>query len=75
MSFRGIIVAGVAALGLLGAVGSTAQPVGARPVRTTVAPAEPVVLALGSARPDVAQITRLLRDVLEPIHDDDLKAL
>lgn len=39
------------------------------------APAEPVVLALGSARPDVAQITRLLRDVLEPIHDDDLKAL
>ena len=50
MQLRGIIVAGVAALGLVGAVGSTAQPAGARPVRLAETPAEPVVVELFTAQ-------------------------
>ena len=50
MKVRGIIVAGVAALGLLGAVGSTAQPAGARSVRLTANTAEPVVVELFTAQ-------------------------
>lgn len=50
MRARGIIIAGVAALGLLGAVGSTAQPAGARPVRLSESTAEPVVVELFTAQ-------------------------
>ena len=50
MNARGIIIAGVAALGLLGAVGSTAQPAGARPVRLSESTAEPVVVELFTAQ-------------------------
>ncbi len=50
MSFRGIIVAGVVALGLFGAVGSTAQPAGPRPVRLSATTAEPVVVELFTAQ-------------------------
>ena len=50
MKVRGIIVAGVAALGLLGAVGSTAQPAGARAVRPVATTAEPVVVELFTAQ-------------------------
>ena len=50
MNARGFIIAGVAALGLLGAVGSTAQPAGARPVRLAVNTAEPVVVELFTAQ-------------------------
>ncbi|WP_426041825.1 DUF1223 domain-containing protein [Brevundimonas sp. TWP2-3-4b1] len=50
MKARGIIVAGVAALGLLGAVGSTAQSAGARPVRLSGTTAEPVVVELFTAQ-------------------------
>ena len=50
MNARGIIIAGVAALGLLGAVGSTAQPAGARPVRLSETTAEPVVVELFTAQ-------------------------
>lgn len=50
MKVRGIIVAGVAALGLLGAVGSTAQPAGARSVRRDAPPPEPVVVELFTAQ-------------------------
>ena len=50
MDARGFIIAGVTALGLLGAVGSTAQPAGARPVRLTETNAEPVVVELFTAQ-------------------------
>ncbi|WP_428151152.1 DUF1223 domain-containing protein [Brevundimonas sp.] len=50
MKVRGIIVAGVAALGLLSAVGSTAQPVAPRPVRLVANTAEPVVVELFTAQ-------------------------
>ena len=50
MNARGFIIAGVAALGLLGAVGSTAQPAGARPVRLSATTAEPVVVELFTAQ-------------------------
>ena len=50
MNARGFIIAGVAALGLLGAVGSTAQPAGARPVRLAANTAEPVVVELFTAQ-------------------------
>lgn len=50
MNTRGLIIAGVAALGLLGAVGSTAQPAGARPLRVSVSTAEPVVVELFTAQ-------------------------
>ena len=50
MNARGFIIAGVAALGLVGAVGSTAQPAGARPVRLAVNTAEPVVVELFTAQ-------------------------
>ena len=50
MNARGIIVAGVAALGLLGAVGSTAQPAGGRAVRLSETTAEPVVVELFTAQ-------------------------
>ena len=50
MKARGIIVAGVAALGLLGAVGSTAQPAGPRSVRRDAPPPEPVVVELFTAQ-------------------------
>ena len=50
MKVRGIIVAGAAALGLLGAVGSTAQSAGARPVRLSETTAEPVVVELFTAQ-------------------------
>ena len=50
MRSRGIIVAGVAALGLLGAVGSTAQSAGVRPARLTTTTAEPVVVELFTAQ-------------------------
>ena len=50
MNARGFIIAGFAALGLLGAVGSTAQPAGARPVRLSETTAEPVVVELFTAQ-------------------------
>ncbi len=50
MKARGIIIAGVAALGLAGAVGSTAQPVERRPVRVSMTTAEPVVVELFTAQ-------------------------
>ena len=50
MKARGFIIAGVAALGLLGAVGSTAQPVETRPVRLSVTTNEPVVVELFTAQ-------------------------
>jgi len=50
MNARGFIIAGVAALGFLGAVGSTAQPAGARPVRSAETNAEPVVVELFTAQ-------------------------
>ncbi|MBU1346758.1 MAG: DUF1223 domain-containing protein [Alphaproteobacteria bacterium] len=49
MDARGFIITAVLALGLVGAVGSTAQPAGARSVRLT-APAEPVVVELFTAQ-------------------------
>ncbi|WGM32455.1 DUF1223 domain-containing protein [Brevundimonas sp. NIBR11] len=50
MNLRGIIIAGVAALGLFGAVGSTAQPAGPRPVRLSATTDEPVVVELFTAQ-------------------------
>lgn len=50
MQLRAIIVAGVAALGLFGAVGSTAQPAPVRPVRLSATTAEPVVVELFTAQ-------------------------
>jgi len=50
MKARGFIIAGVVALGLAGAVGSTAQPAGARPVRRDAPPPEPVVVELFTAQ-------------------------
>lgn len=67
MVIRGLFVAGLAAVGLLGAVGSTAQPAGARPVRLTVAAAEPVVVELFTAQgcsgcPDANQVVEDLAE-------------
>ena len=50
MNARGFIIAGVAALGLLGAVGSTAQSAGVRPVRLSATTTEPVVVELFTAQ-------------------------
>ena len=50
MNARGFIIAGVAALGLLGAVGSTAQPAGARVAPPVASNAEPVVVELFTAQ-------------------------
>lgn len=50
MNARGFIIAGVASLGLLGAVGSTAQSAGVRPVRLSVTTTEPVVVELFTAQ-------------------------
>ncbi len=50
MKARGIIIVGVAALGLAGAVGSVAQPTERRPVRVSMATAEPVVVELFTAQ-------------------------
>ncbi|MBX9614424.1 MAG: DUF1223 domain-containing protein [Caulobacteraceae bacterium] len=51
MDSRGFIIAGVIALGLVGAVGSTAQPAGARPVvHRDAPPPEPVVVELFTAQ-------------------------
>ena len=50
MKFRGLLIACVAAVGLTGAVGSTAQPVEVRPVRLNVATGEPVVVELFTAQ-------------------------
>ncbi len=50
MQMKGVIVAGVLALGLVGAVGSTAQPAGARAVRRDAPPPEPVVVELFTAQ-------------------------
>lgn len=67
MRARGFIVAGVAALGLLGAVGSTAQSAGVRPVRLTAATTEPVVVELFTAQgcsgcPDANQVVEGLAE-------------
>lgn len=51
MNSRGLVIAGVVALGLVGAVGSTAQPAGARPVlHRDAPPPEPVVVELFTAQ-------------------------
>ncbi|MES2861124.1 MAG: DUF1223 domain-containing protein [Pseudomonadota bacterium] len=50
MQMKGVIVAGVLALGLVGAVGSTAQPAGARALRRDAPPPEPVVVELFTAQ-------------------------
>ena len=50
MNARGFIIAGVASLGLLGAVGSTAQSAGVRPVRLSATTTEPVVVELFTAQ-------------------------
>jgi hypothetical protein len=50
MQARGFIVAGVVALGLAGALGSTAQPAGVRPVGLAAPPHEPVVVELFTAQ-------------------------
>jgi len=50
MKVRGLIIAGGLALGLAGAVGSTAQPAGAGPARLDAPPPEPVVVELFTAQ-------------------------
>lgn len=50
MNARGFVIAGIAALGLAGAVGSTAQPSNARATPRETAPAEPVVVELFTAQ-------------------------
>jgi hypothetical protein len=50
MKARGLIIAGVVALGLAGAIGSTAQPAGAGPARLDAPPPEPVVVELFTAQ-------------------------
>ena len=50
MSWRGFIAAGVIALGFVGAVGTSAEPVEVRPVRLSATTEEPVVVELFTAQ-------------------------
>lgn len=50
MKLRGLIIACAAGVGLMGAVGSTAQPVNVRPIRLSVTTGEPVVVELFTAQ-------------------------
>ena len=67
MNARGLIIAGAAALGLFGAVGSTAHPAAPRPLHRDVAPSEPVVVELFTAQgcsgcPAANQVVEALSD-------------